>query len=299
MNVRLRLATLLLIAALPAAARADFVASEEQERAQRAKISKGLPADATASMHPYPGAKLDVACSVSRWDGSTDYYVFRTSDPLERVQAWYRERAVDATRGRVDVLEDGCEDAGTAVMIGLYPPKRVAELRAAAEKRREGIAALTASPPDPASLGRPLPPDATFDPDCTYDQNLKLHPDYERVVCYRSPAANYDAAYQQLRALDVRAGSWERNVIVRIEEKPAPVRLQYWIGKGGPEKPKVAAASAAAPTPSASASTADAAPAQAAPAATPSSAPPASPPAENPADAAKKAVDKLKGLFGR
>jgi hypothetical protein len=241
-----------LLAALPATVRANFVPSVAEERAQRAKISKGLPAEALAAISAYPGAKLDAACSVSRWDGETDYYVLRTPDP----------------------------------------PDRVAAPRAAAEKRRDGITALAASPPDPATLGRPLPPDAVFDADRTYDRNPEPDPNFERIVCYRITAANYQAAYQQLLALDVRAGSWERNVIVRIEEKPAPVRLQYWIGRGGPEKPRVAAATTASGA---------AAPKESAPAGTaPSTAPaPAAPPVPNPADAAKKAVDKLRGLFGR
>lgn len=299
MDVRIPVVALALLATLPLTARADFVGTAEQVRAQRAKISKGLPEEAAAALHVYPGAKLDVECSAGMWDGSTDYYVLRTPDSVARVQAFYREKSIDATRGRVDIDQDTCGGtvgSGTAIALGLYPTAKVAELRAAAEQRRQGVAELTANPPDPATHGRPLPPDAVFDPECSYDQTLarQAH-QFERVICYRVAAPDRDTAYKQLRALNVRPGSWEYNVVVRIEEQPAPVRLFYLIGNGGPEKPRATAATASTTPPAASppaSGTGTPAPGTPAPA-------PAAAPTADPADAAKKAVDKLKGLFGR
>lgn len=286
--------------AAPALAHADWVASEQEERAQRTKIAKGYPADAARAVAPYPGAKLDVQCSVNRWGGDADSYAFVTNDPMDKVREFYRANPVDATRGRVYVTQDGCDGGShVTVVLDLYPAAKVEKLRAAAALRKAEIDRLAASPPDPAQLGQPLPADATFDAECTVDADRSKKSDFERVACYRVAAPTYDAAYEQLRKLEVYAGRWDNNVIVSIRNEPMPVRLHYQIGKGGPTKSlaeKQAAASApsarTASAPSSSSSSTTAADA-AAPAAKPA---PATP---NPADKAKDAVNKLKGLFGR
>jgi hypothetical protein len=279
-------------------ARADFVASEAEERAQRVKIAKGYPADAAKEVAPYPGAKLDVQCSVNRWSGDTDAYAFRTTDPIEKVRAFYAANPPDPTRGRMYIIENACNgDNHVGVLIDLYPPAQVAKLRAAAAARLAEIERLKASPPDPMTLGQPLPPGATFDAECSVDAHAQRGRDFERIYCYRMDAATYDDVYKQLRKLDVFAGSWGNNVIVSIWEEPKPLRLRYQIGKGGPTKPLSERSAPAAQTASSSSSSSTAAtpstPATPAPAATPP------PPKQDPVNAAKDTVNKLKGLFGR
>jgi hypothetical protein len=277
-------------------ARADWVATEAEERAQRVKIAKGYPADATKDVAPYPGAKLDVQCSVNRWSGDTDAYAFRTTDPIEKVRAFYAANPPDPTRGRMNIIQNACDGGDhVGVLIDLYPPAKVAKLRAAAAERLAEIERLKASPPDPMTLGQPLPAGATLDPECSVDAHAQRRSDFERIYCYRIDAATYDAAYEQLRKLEVYAGRWDNNVIVAIRDRPTPVRLQYQIGKGGPTKSLAERRAAAAQTASASSSSSS----SASTTSTPAAPTPAAPAKQDPVNAAKDTVNKLKGLFGR
>ena len=78
------------LALLPTIAAADYVATEEEEAAMRARIAKNPPTAETLTAQPYPGAKLDVVCSGSKSaerQPQTMVYCFYTRDPIDKVQA--------------------------------------------------------------------------------------------------------------------------------------------------------------------------------------------------------------------
>ena len=78
------------LALLPTIAAADYVATEEEEAAMRARIAKNPPTAETLTAQPYPGAKLDPVCSAAQSaprQPKIMVYCFYTRDPLDKVQA--------------------------------------------------------------------------------------------------------------------------------------------------------------------------------------------------------------------
>lgn len=80
-----------LLTLFPIVASADYVASEEEEAALRARISRNPPTAATLTAEPYPGSKLDVTCSASQSaprQPGTMVYCFYTKDAPNKVEAY-------------------------------------------------------------------------------------------------------------------------------------------------------------------------------------------------------------------
>ena len=78
------------LALLPTLAAADYVATEEEEAAMRARIAKNPPTAETLTAQPYPGAKLDPVCSAAQSaprQPQMMVYCFYTRDPIDKVQA--------------------------------------------------------------------------------------------------------------------------------------------------------------------------------------------------------------------
>lgn len=79
-----------ILALLPTLAAADYVATEEEEAAMRARIAKNPPTAETLTAQPYPGAKLDPVCSAAQSaprQPQMMVYCFYTRDPIDKVQA--------------------------------------------------------------------------------------------------------------------------------------------------------------------------------------------------------------------
>lgn len=77
------------LALLPTLAAADYVATEEEEAAMRARIAKNPPTAETLTAQPYPGAKLDPVCSAAQSaprQPQMMVYCFYTRDPIDKVQ---------------------------------------------------------------------------------------------------------------------------------------------------------------------------------------------------------------------
>ncbi len=108
------------LALLPAFAAADYVATEEEEAAMRARIAKNPPTAETLTAEPYPGAKLDVVCSASKSaerQPQTMVYCFYTRDPVDQVQAHLRGPGKPDPAVYVRADRDSVVDAQSTVVI--------------------------------------------------------------------------------------------------------------------------------------------------------------------------------------
>lgn len=285
-------------------AHADWVASAEEERAYLAKMRKGAPPAVAQVVKPFPGATFDAQCSLNAWGGDADAYAFRTKASRAEVEQHFKEHAPDATVGALAIYGEWCDGGGTTdYVVRVWPPQKAAKLKAAAEARTATIAKLAANPPAADSLGLPLPPNAVYDAECSYDsdrQRLDRYPGrYDSVACYGVTTDNRDSTVQMLREMGLRPGSFDNNVQVDIPTQQAPMKVAYWVGKGGPTKSLAEWRAANAPAKPAATASAGTTQASGTSGGAPAPADTSQPSAPNAVEKAKDAAKKLKGLFGR
>ncbi len=159
------------LALLPSLAAADYVATEEEEAAMRARIAKNPPTAETLTAQPYPGAKLDPVCSAAQSaprQPQTMVYCFYTRDPIDKVQAHLSGPGkpdpavyVRADRGNVVDAQSRVTIADItkiAYYVNAAPPTAKQSAAAAASS-------TAATTPTPATASTPAEPAAAAKPE--------------------------------------------------------------------------------------------------------------------------------------
>jgi hypothetical protein len=268
-------------------ARADYVASPEEERALRAKLIRSPPKPADYAATPYPGAKFDADCSADNTaprqpDGAV--YCFYTRDSVDTVRAFVKgtgkpKNGVSVSVEEGDVAVDGVVKISDVTIITYWTSRSTMAY----------YESFPADPPPAADLIAPLYPGATYDRDCSAEKNLdaKGNTKWRKVWCYvaQAPAQTVNKAFDSEITSTSRHGV--QVDLVEVSQAPPVTQIQYWLTTAPPKTTAPAASSA-----SSVGTTSPKSDSAGAPAAAPVSA------EQDVAKKTKDTINKLRGLLG-